>query len=92
MFLSWIMREAEPLSREIVTESESRKALARDVFAALKGDGAMLSNGWTIGQTEPSNADLTGFERLAEFLGIHQGETPLATEKWLSEALAAQDR
>jgi len=91
-FLSLVVRDAEPLSREILTESESRKALARDVFAALKGAGAMLSNGWTIGQTEPSNADLTGFERLAEFLGIHQGETPLATAKWLREALSAQDR
>lgn len=90
-FLSWIVREAEPVSREIVTEAESRRVLARDVFAALRGLGAALSNGWAVAQSEPSNADLTGFERLAELLEIHQGETPRATAKWLRDALA-QDR
>lgn len=88
--LSLIVRDAEPLSREIMTEVDSRKALARDVFAALEGAGARLSNGWTMGQTEPSFADLSGFERLAELLQIHQGETPMATAKWLREALAQE--
>ena len=89
MFLSWIMREAEPLSHEILTEAESRKKLARDTFTALEGAGAGLSNGWKLGQTEdPSFADLSGFERLVELLQIHQGETPTATAKWLREALA----
>jgi hypothetical protein len=88
MFLSLIVRDAEPLSREIMTEVESRKALARDVFAALEVAGARLSNGWTMGQTEPSSADLSGFEQLAELMQIHQGETPVATAKWLREALA----
>jgi hypothetical protein len=74
-----------------MTESQSRKALARDAFAALEGAGARLSNGWAVAQGEPSNADLTGFERLAELLEIHQGETPRATAKWLRDALA-QDR
>lgn len=87
MFLSWIMREAEPLSREILTETESRKVLARDVFTALKSAGAILSNGWAMSQSEPSYADLTGFERLTELMQIHQGETPMATSKWLREAL-----
>ena len=91
MFLSLIVRDAEPLSREIMTEVESRKALARDTFTTLEGAGAGLSNGWKMGQTEPSFADLSGFERLAELLEIHQGETPMATAKWLREALA-QDR
>jgi hypothetical protein len=91
LFLSWLVREAEPLSREIATEAESRKALARDVFAALASAGATLSNGWAVAMGEPSNADLTGFERLAELLEIHQGETPRATAKWLRDALA-QDR
>lgn len=100
MFLSWIMREAEPLSREIMTEVESRKALARDVFVALKSAGAMLSNGWALTQTAETladdertleKADLSGFERLAELLKIHQGETPIATAKWLREAMV-QDR
>ncbi len=91
LFLSCIVREAEPLGREIVTEAESRKALARDVFAALKGSEATLSNGWALAQGEPSYADLTGFERLAELLQIHQGDTPKATAKWLRDALA-QDR
>ncbi len=90
MFLSFIVRDAEPLSREILTEVDSRKALARDVFAALKSAGARLSNGWTLGQAEPSSADLSGFERLVELMQIHQGETPLATAKWLREALAQQ--
>lgn len=87
MFLSWIMREAEPLSREILTETESRKVLARDVFTALKSAGAILSNGWAMNQSKPSYADLTGFERLTELMQIHQGETPMATSKWLREAL-----
>lgn len=65
LFLSWLMREAAPLSREIVTEAESRKALARDVFAALETSGASLSNGWSLAAGEPSHADLSGFERLA---------------------------
>jgi hypothetical protein len=91
LFLSWLVREAEPLSREIVTEAESRKALARDVFAALESAGAKLSNGWAVALEEPSNADLTGFERLAELLEIHLGVTPRATAKWLRDALA-QDR
>ena len=88
LLLSWVIREAEPLAREIKTESESRKALARDVFAALEGAGATLSNGWALSQGEPSHADLTGFERLSELLEIHQGETPRATAKWLRDALA----
>ena len=88
-FLSLLVRDAEPLSREIMTEADCRKALARDVFTALKGDGARLSNGWEMGH--PSHADLSGFERLAELMQIHQGETPIATAKWLREALA-QDR
>jgi hypothetical protein len=91
LFLSWLVREAEPHSREVMTESQSRKVLARDAFAALEGAGARLSNGWAVAQGEPSNADLTGFERLVELLGIHQGETPRATAKWLRDALA-QDR
>lgn len=91
LFLSWLVREAEPLSRPILTEAESRKRLAHDVFTALESAGARLSNGWAVALGEPSNADLTGFERLAELLKIHQGETPRATAKWLREALA-QDR
>ena len=91
IFLKWLVREAEPLSREIMTEAESRKALARDVFAALESAGAKLSNGWAVSQGEPSNADLTGFEKLAELLEIHQGETPRATAKWLRDAMA-QDK
>jgi hypothetical protein len=43
LFLSWLVREAKPRSREIATEAQSRKALARDVFAALEGAGAKLS-------------------------------------------------
>ena len=91
LFLSLMMREAEPLSRDIMTEAQSRQKLARDVFSALEGFGATLSNGRDIGQREPSYADLTGFERLAELLEIHQGDTPLATAKWLRDAMA-QDR
>lgn len=91
VFLFWLVREAEPISSEILTEAKSRAALARDVFAALKGAGAKLSNGWSIAQGEPSNADLTGFERLAELMQIHQGGTPRATAKWLRDALA-QDK
>jgi hypothetical protein len=88
LFLSWIVREAEPISREIVTEAESRKVLARDVFSALKVHSAKISNGWTLAQREPSNAELTGFERLIELLEIQQGKTPKATAKWVREALA----
>lgn len=91
LFLSWLMRESEPLSHEILTKAGSRKALARDVFAALESAGAKLSNGWIVALEEPSNADLTGFERLAELLEIHPGQTPSATARWLRDALA-QDR
>lgn len=97
MYLSWIIREVEPLEREIMTEAESRKALARDVFVALEGLGANLSNGWSLTQIADLKsvddqtleiADLSGFERLVELLKIHQGETPMATAKWVREALA----
>jgi hypothetical protein len=87
LFLASIVREAEPISREIMTEAASRKALARDVFAALNGAGVTLSNGWAMALGEPSYADLTGFERLAELLEIHRGDNPRATAKWLRDAL-----
>ena len=90
LFLSWIMREADPLAHEIMTEADSRKALACDVYRALEGAGAKLSNGWALAQGDPSLADLTGFERLAELLEIHQGDTPKATAKWLRDALAQE--
>lgn len=97
MYFSWIMREVEPLERDIMTDAESRKALAGDVFAALEGLGANLSNGWSLTQIADLKsveeqtlelADLSGFERLVELLKIHQGETPMATAKWVREALA----
>lgn len=88
LFLSGIMMKAEPIAREIPTDAESRKMLAYDVFKALEPFGARLSNGWVLEQRQPSHADLTGFERLAELLKIHQGDTPAATSKWLREALA----
>lgn len=88
LFLSWLMREAEPISQEIPTKAQSRKQLAFDVFNVLKSSGAKCSNGWEMEQGEPSHADLTGFEKLVELLEIHQGETPRATSKWLREALA----
>jgi hypothetical protein len=87
LFLSWIMREAEPIGREIPTDSESRKLLARDIFKALEGSGAKLSNGWAIGQRPPTRADLTGFERLTELMRIHLGNSPTATSKWLRDAM-----
>ena len=73
-----------------MTEAESRKALARDVYAALTECGATLSNGWNINhENNPSEADLTGFEKLAGLIKkIHTGATPAATSKWLREALA----
>jgi hypothetical protein len=86
MFLSWIVREVEPMEREIPTETESRKMLARDIFKALKASGAEVSNGWNVGGA--SYADLTGFERLIELMKVHEGETPEATSKWLREAMA----
>jgi len=88
LFLSWLVSVAEPISCKIMTKSESRKALARDIFAALKSAGATISNGWAMDQAEPSYADLSGFVRLAELLEIHQGTTPKATAKWLREAFA----
>lgn len=90
LFLMWIIREAEPIMREMPSKAKSHRMLARDVFAALKPCGATLSNGWKVAQTQPSNADLTGFERLAELLKIHQGDTPAATSKWLREAVGTK--
>jgi len=90
LFLMWIIREAESIMQEMPSKAESHRMLARDVFAALKPCGATLSNGWKVAQTQPSNADLTGFERLAELLKIHQGDTPAATSKWLREAVGTK--
>lgn len=90
LVLSWFVKEAQPLPQEFTSESLSRKALAHDVFVALEGAGATLSNRWKLEQGEPSNADLTGFERLVELLNIHQGATPKATAKWISNALAQE--
>ena len=95
-----IVLRAEPLSREIMTEAQSRKALARDVYAALEDAGAKLSNGWGLTETAAmrdadektlKQDDLSNFERLAYLLKIHKGKTPMATAKWLYEALV-QDR
>lgn len=83
-----VVERTEPQPIEIPSEAESRQILAYDVFTALKSHGASLSNGWALAAGEPSYADLTGFERLAELLKIHEGGTPRATAKWLREALA----
>lgn len=88
MFLSWLFEVAEPLSQELVSKAASRKMLACEIFAILKPIGAEISNGWKLSQQNTSYADLTGFERLVELLEIHQGETPIATAKWLRSALA----
>ena len=85
--LSIIIRDAEPLSRKIATEAESRKMLACDLFRLLKPYGASTSNGWTLSSKTTSYADLTGFENLVKFLKIHQGNSPAAIAKWVREAL-----
>jgi len=41
-----------------------------------------------MAEAAPSYADLTWFERLIERMDIHAGGTPLATSKWVREALA----
>ena len=87
LLLRTLVKTAQPLSREIMSEAESRKALARDVFAALESAGASLSNGWNVASTDYSYADLTGFENLAVLLEIHRGISPTATAKWLRDAL-----
>lgn len=86
-----VIEQAEPEIREVPSKAESRRILAREVYEALKPHGARLSNGWEIASGEPSYADLTGFERLIEALGIHQGATPAATARWLRDALG-EDR
>ena len=88
LLLSWIVREAKPISREVMTKTESRRQLAYDVYQALKDFGASTSDGWKMAESEPSYADLTGFEKLIETLQIHEGETPRAISKWCREALA----
>jgi hypothetical protein len=90
-FLSWVLQNADPDPRDIVTKAESHKMLAKEIYETLKPYGATLSNGWRLEQGTPSYDDLTNFERLAETLEIHQGATPKATSKWLREA-TAQDR
>ena len=80
------------ISRALPSEAESRAQLARDVFAALENNGATLSSGWKIRHdNDPSEADLTGFERLVGLLEIHTGATPAATSKWLREAMARKE-
>lgn len=88
LMLHFVTASAEPLGIEVLTDSESRKRLAGQIFAALKPHGATVSNGFALGQTEASHADLTGFERLIELMGVHQGDTPSATSKWVREAVA----
>lgn len=90
LFVLAVMREALPIGREMPSEAGSRRILARDIFMALEPFGARLSNGWAVAITPPSIADLTGFERLAEVLQIHQGDTPAATAKWLREAIGTK--
>lgn len=91
MYLSWIMREAQPLSRSIMTEAESRIQLARDVFIGLKDVGACLSNGWKTAQMDQFGySDLTGFERLIDILEIHEGKSFKAKTEWLRKALGAE--
>ena len=67
MFLSLIVRDAQPLRREIMTEAESRKALARDTFTALEGAGARLSNGWKMSQVLPTYLALSGLPSCCKF-------------------------
>ena len=89
LWLTQILHGVTPLERRVPSEAESRAQLARDVFAALKDCGAQLSNGWKINhENNPSEADLTGFERLAIMLKIHIGNSPAATSKWLRDAMA----
>lgn len=86
------LQKFKPISRELPSEADSRAQLARDVFDALKDHGATLSNGWAVrSENNPSEAELTGFERLAGLLGIHDGATPAATSKWLREAMAQKE-
>lgn len=92
LWLALILNSVTPLERRVPSEAESRAQLARDVFAALTDCGATLSNGWKIShENNPSEADLTGFERLAGLLEIHTGATPAATSKWLREAMAQKE-
>ena len=92
LWLTQILHGVTPLERRVPSEAESRAQLARDVFAALTNCGATLSNGWKISlEDNPSEADLTGFERLARLLEIHIGNSPAATSKWLREAMAQKE-
>lgn len=87
LWLTQILHSVTPLERRVPSAAESRAQLARDVFAALADCGANVSEGWKIShENNPSEADLTGFERLVGLLGIHTGATPAATSKWLREA------
>jgi hypothetical protein len=88
LFLLTMIERAEPMDREIPTEAESRKILARDVYKALLDCGASLSNGWSVNHDHnPTEADLTGFERLAALLKIHTAHSPAARSKWLREVM-----
>ena len=92
LWLTQILHGVTPLERRVPSEAESRALLARDVFAALRDCGAMLSNGWKIShENNPNEADLTGFERLAGLLEIHISNSPAATSKWLREAMAQKE-
>jgi hypothetical protein len=88
LFLSSMLRDAEPIEREIPSKFESQRMLAKDVFAALEPYGAKLSNGWKLAEMDPSYSDLTSFERLSESLEILEAVGPLATSKWLRKAVA----
>lgn len=91
MYLSWIMREAQPVTRNIMTSAESHKQLARDVFMALKDTGARPTNGWNAEKMEHFGYnDLTGLERLVDILEIHEGKSFKAKSEWLRKALGRE--
>jgi hypothetical protein len=89
LHISMALHTAAPIEIEVLTEPESKKRLTRDIFELLEPLGAKVSNGWNFAYRDPSFADLTGFERLIDYLGIAQSDTPGALSKWIQRAITS---
>ena len=87
-----IVNGAEPQSREVATDAETRCMLARDLKCALipEGEKGFLSDRRAL-PANPAETDLTPFEQLLSALEVHIAETPEAFSLWLSRALEGQN-
>lgn len=86
------LRQVEPLEIECLSEAELKKHYVGELWSALQETGTPRPNGWRFEQCDGCFSDLSPFEQMVETLGIHQGDTPQATARWVRSAIKAQSR